>query len=243
MTLPNRIVLPAMDMNVSHDGLIEQEDIDHYVARAAGGTGLVITGACAIAYPIAAASTKEPGLSDDRFLPGLTALADAVHAAGGRLCIQSTHHGKVSRIDTANDRPLLVPSVPDYELDMAALADNTMDELMKMSAASGGKQATYREATADDLAWLVREWVEAAERVARSGADAIEIHCAHGYILGAFLNRADNRRTDSYGGSLENRAKLACEVISAVKDAVGDRLAVLVRVAGEEFGQGGGLTN
>jgi 2,4-dienoyl-CoA reductase-like NADH-dependent reductase (Old Yellow Enzyme family)/NADPH-dependent 2,4-dienoyl-CoA reductase/sulfur reductase-like enzyme len=243
MSLPNRVVLPAMDMNVSHDGMIEQEDVDHYVARAAGGTGLIITGASAIAYPVGAASTKEPGLSEDRFIPGMKALADAVHAAGSKLCIQSTHHGKVSRVDTANGRALLVPSEPSSALDMSALADNTREELGKMAAPTGGKQPSYHPATSDDLAWLVRTWAEAAERVAISGADAIEIHCAHGYVLGAFLNRADNHRTDEYGGSLENRARLACEVISAVKAAVGDRLAILVRVAGAEFGQEGGLSN
>lgn len=243
MTVSNRVVLPAMDMNVSEDGVIEQADIDHYVARAVGGTGLVITGASAIAYPIAAASAKEPGLSEDRFIPGLTALADAVHAAGSKLCIQSTHHGKVSRVDTAAGRALLVPSIPDFALDMGALVDNTVDELTKMSAASGGKQPTFREATHEDIARITDEWVQAAERVAVSGADAIEIHCAHGYTLGAFLNRADNRRTDEYGGSLENRARFACEVISRVKAAVGDRLAVIVRVAGQEFGQDKGLTN
>lgn len=243
MTLSNRVVLAAMDMNVCHDGEIERADIDHYVARAIGGTGLIITGASAIAFPIGAASSKEPGLSEDRFIPGLSALADAVHAAGSKLCVQSTHHGKVSRVDTAAGRALLVPSEPDYTLDMAALSDNTMDELMKMSAATAGKQPTYHEASAEDLEWLVETWTSAAERVAVAGADAIEIHCAHGYVLGAFLNRVDNRRTDDYGGSLTNRARLACEVISSVKAQVGDRMAVIVRVAGEEYGQEGGLTN
>ncbi|MEX6465970.1 hypothetical protein AB6N35_16790 [Dietzia cinnamea] len=69
METPNRIVLPAMDMNVSEDGEIEQSEIDHYVARAKGGAGLIITGACAIAFPVGAASLKEPGLSDDQLLP------------------------------------------------------------------------------------------------------------------------------------------------------------------------------
>lgn len=243
MTLSNRVVLPAMDMNVCVDGEIEQEDIDHYVARAAGGTGLIITGASAVAYPVGATSTKEPGLSDDRFLPGLTALADAVHAAGSKLCVQSTHHGKVARIDTLNDRPLLVPTEPDFSYDMGALVDNTMDELMKMGAVTGGKKATYHEATADDIAWLVAAWTDAAVRCMKAGVDAIEIHCAHGYVLGGFLARADNHRTDQYGGSLENRARLACEVIASVKAAVGEKMAVLVRVAGAEFGQEGGLTN
>ena len=77
MRLENRIVLPAMDMNVSEHGEIEQPEIDHYVARAKGGAGLIITGACAITFPYGAASMKEPGLSEDRFIPGLKALADA----------------------------------------------------------------------------------------------------------------------------------------------------------------------
>ncbi|MCC3295646.1 NAD(P)/FAD-dependent oxidoreductase [Arthrobacter sp. zg-Y411] len=242
METHNRIVLPAMDMNVSEHGEIEQPEIDHYVARAAGGAGLIITGACAIAFPYGAASMKEPGLSDDKYIPGLKALADAVHAAGSKLCIQSTHHGKVARVDTANDRPVLAPNQPDYSYDMSALADSTREELGKMGAATAGKQTSYKEMTAEDIAWLVTTWADAAERIAKAGCDAIEIHAAHGYILGVFLNQRDNKRTDQYGGSLENRARLACEVISAVKERVGDRLAILVRVAGEEYGQDGGLT-
>lgn len=242
MRLDNRIVLPAMDMNVSVDGEIEREEIDHYVARAAGGAGLIITGACAIAFPVGAASMKEPGLSDDRYLPGLTALADAVHAAGGKLCVQSTHHGKVARVDVANDRAVIAPSEPDYGYDMSALVDCTLEELTRMGSATGGKQLRTHVMTREDIDWLVATWAEAADRVARSGADAIEIHVAHGYILGVFLNARDNLRTDEYGGPLANRARLACEVIAAVKARVGDRLAVLVRVAGEEYGQEGGLS-
>ncbi|MDV8002769.1 NAD(P)/FAD-dependent oxidoreductase [Rhodococcus sp. IEGM 1408] len=242
MATPNRIVLPAMDMNVSEDGEIEQREIDHYVARAAGGAGLIITGACAIAFPVGAASLKEPGLSDDKFIPGLKALADAVHAAGSKLCVQSTHHGKVARVDIASDRPVIAPSAPDYDYDYSALADSTPEELGRMGAASGGKKTVYKEMTREDIAWLISTWAEAADRIARAGADAIEIHVAHGYILGVFLNQRDNHRTDAYGGSLENRARLACEVIAAVKERVGDTLAVLVRVAGQEYGQEGGLS-
>ncbi|HWJ67168.1 MAG TPA: FAD-dependent oxidoreductase [Nocardioides sp.] len=242
VTLPNRVIMPAMDMNVCHDGVIVEEDIAHYVARAAGGTGMVITSASAVAFPVGAASLKEPGLSDDRFIPGLRALADAVHDAGSLLCVQATHHGKVARVDTAYDRPLLVPSEPTADYDLGALRDNTPDELMRMASVTQGKQATYHEATEDDIAWLIDQFAQAGRRVMEAGADAIEIHCAHGYVLGAFLNRADNRREDRWGGSLENRARLACEVIAAVRRAVGDRLAILVRVAGQEFGEQGALT-
>ncbi|NKY31520.1 FAD-dependent oxidoreductase [Nocardia speluncae] len=243
VSLANRVVLPAMDMNLCEDGEIEQGDIDHFAARAAGGAGLIITGAAAVAFPIGCTSTKEPGLSDDRFLPGLTALADAVHAAGSKLCVQMTHHGKVARIDTLQGRPLLVPSAPSAPPDRSALADNTPGELQKMAAVAGGKRPTYHEATKDDIDWLARCFAEAAGRVRDAGGDAVEIHVAHGYVLGAFLSRADNKRTDEYGGTLENRARLAVEVIRAVEAEVGGSVAILVRVAGREFGEEGALTN
>ncbi len=243
MRLANRVVMPAMDMNLCDEGAIEEQDVAHYAARAAGGTGLVITSAAAVAYPVGATSRKEPGLSDDRFIPGLTALADAVHAAGSRLCVQATHHGRMSKVDTADGRPLLVPSMPVGERDMSALRDNTPTELGAMaSAVSEGRTPSFREATEEDIAWLVGQFAAAARRVQQAGADAIEIHCAHGYVLGTFLSRADNRRTDAWGGSLENRARLACDVIRAVRAEVGDGLAILVRVAGKEYGEEGALT-
>lgn len=240
--LGNRVVLAAMDMNLCHDGEIAPGDIDHYVARAAGGTAMVITGACAVAFPHGTASLHEPGLSEDRFVPGLRALADAVHEAGSTLCVQMTHHGKVGRVDSAFDRPLLVPSEPRSAYDMSALQDNTPDELARMAKASGGKQATYREATEEDIAWLIRVFADAARRVREAGADAVEVHCAHGYVLGGFLSRADNRRTDRWGGPLENRARLAVEVVRAVREAIGPGMALLVRIAGKEFGEEDGLT-
>src|SRR5690606_19295930 len=83
--LPNRIVMPAMDMNQSVEGEISDAEIAHYAARASGETGLVIMGAGAVAWPLGAQSREQPGFSDDRFLPGLARLADAVHAAGGRI--------------------------------------------------------------------------------------------------------------------------------------------------------------
>ncbi len=242
MELSNRIVLPAMDMNKSEDGVLEQPEIDHYEARARGGAGLIITGACAIDFPVGAASFKEPGLSDDRYLPGLRALADAVHAAGAKLCVQSTHHGKVARVDTAQGRPLIAPSMPDYGYDMSAMVDCTREELMRMAAVTAGKKPSMHVLTKEDIAALITKWADAAERVAEAGADAIEVHCAHGYILGVFLNQRDNKRDDEYGGSLENRARLTCEVISAIRERVGDKLAILVRVSGEEYGQEGCLS-
>ncbi|MFI0353218.1 FAD-dependent oxidoreductase [Actinomadura sp. 9N407] len=242
VALANRVVLPAMDMNLCEDGEIHQGDIDHYAARAKGGAGMIITGCSAVAYPAGCTSRKEPGLSEDRFIPGLKALADAVHEAGSKLCVQMVHHGKVARIDTLDGRPQLVPSVPKPPSDMSMMIDCTPEELGKMAATQEGKKATHREATHEDLAWLVRMFAEAAGRVEAAGGDAVEIHCAHNYVLGGFLSRYSNQRTDEYGGSLENRARLSCEVIRAVKEEVGGRLAVIVRLSGQEYGESEGLT-
>jgi 2,4-dienoyl-CoA reductase-like NADH-dependent reductase (Old Yellow Enzyme family) len=242
LQLSSRIVLPAMDMNHCDDGVITDAEIAHYRARAAGGAALVITGSGAVSFPIGAASRKQPGLSDDRFVPGLARLADAVHEAGALLCVQLTHHGKTARVDIAEDRPVLVPSCPVGKPDLSALRDNTADELRRLAASTGGKLPTYREADEDDIAWLIEEFAAAARRVRDAGADAVEVHAAHGYVLSTFLARADNRRHDRWGGSLENRARLTVEVLQAVHAAAGPDMAVLVRVSGREFGEDGALT-
>ena len=242
LELSSRVVLPAMDMNHCDDGVITDTEISHYRARAAGGAAMIITGSAAVSFPIGAASRKQPGLSDERFVPGIKGLADAVHEAGSLLCVQLTHHGKTARVDIAEDRPVLVPSIPNGSPDLSSLRDNTADEQMRLAATTAGKRPTYREADEDDLAWLIDEFAGAAARVRSAGADAVEVHAAHGYILSTFLSRADNRRDDRWGGPLENRARLTVEVVRAVRAAVGPDMAVLVRVSGREFGEDHALT-
>ena len=242
LTLRNRVVLPGMDMNHCEDGVITADEIAHYAARAAGGCGLLITGAAAVAWPRGATSRKQPALSDDRFLPGLTHLADAIHVNGGRLCVQLVHHGKVASVDTAEGRPQLVPSAPPTRMDLGALTDNPMHELIKPAAATQGKPATYQLATADDIAWVVAAFADAAGRVEAAGADAVEIHGAHGYLINTFLSRAHNQRTDEYGGPLENRARILVEVIEAVRANVGEGFPILVRLNGCEYGLDDGIT-
>ncbi len=242
VSLRNRIVLPGMDMNHCENGEMTDREIEHYAARAAGGCALVTTGASAIAWPIGAASWHEAGLGDDRHLPGLTRLADAVHAGGAKLSVQLVHHGKVAGVDTAEGRPLLVPSIPTGRMDMSALADNSMDELIQLATATRGKQATYREATTDDIAWVIDAFADAAARVQRAGGDVVEIHGAQGYLINTFLSREYNQREDSYGGSLENRCRLMVEVIRAVRARVGAGMGISVRLNGCEYGLDNGIT-
>jgi len=242
LEVANRIVMPAMDMNLSDEGHVTDPEIDHYVARAAGGTGLVILGTGAVAWPVGATSRHQPAFSADEFLPGLRRLADAIHAAGGRVCAQLCHHGKTAGVDTADGRPLLVPSVVRYDLDQSALQDNTLDELVRLSAATGGKAPTYREATDEDLARVIDAFADAAARARSAGIDAVEVHAAHGYLLSTFLSPGYNHRTDDWGGSVERRARLTCAVVQAIRQRVGPGYPVIVRINGHEYGPEGGIT-
>jgi 2,4-dienoyl-CoA reductase-like NADH-dependent reductase (Old Yellow Enzyme family)/thioredoxin reductase len=242
LSLPNRVILPAMDMNHCDEGMITTTEVEHYSARAAGGCALVITGASAVSWPIGATSRKQPGLSDDRFLPGLRALADGVHRAGGRVCVQLCHHGKTASVDSADGRPQLVPNPPPDHMDLGSLADNPIEELMRLASASKGTPATYRSATADDLAWVAEQFADAAARVQAAGCDAVEVHGAHGYLISTFLSAAYNLRTDEYGGSLENRSRLLVEVLRAVRQRVGATFPIIVRLNGCEYGIENGIT-
>ena len=242
LELSNRVFLPAMDMNLCVEGEISDGEIAHYTARAAGGTAMVITGTGAVAWPMGATSRHQPAFSDDKFIPGIRRLADSIHAVGGKLCMQLCHHGKTASVDTADGRPQLIPSLLDSKPDLSALRDNPMPELMGLATATQGKKATYKIADEDDLAWVIDQFAQAARRVKQAGVDAIEIHAAHGYLLSTFLSRGYNKRDDRWGGSLENRARLTCEVVRAIKRVVGADYPVLVRVNGFEFGLEDGLT-
>ena len=241
LELSNRVLMPAMDMNLCVDGEMSDGEIAHYSARAAGGTAMVITGTGAVAWPVGATSLHQPAFSDDRFIPGIRRLADSIHAAGGKLCMQLCHHGKTASVDVAQGRPQLVPSLLEGQMDMSALRDNPMSELMALATATQGKKATHKVADEDDLAWVIDQFAQAARRVQLAGVDAIEIHAAHGYLLSSFLSRGYNKREDRWGGSLENRVRLTCEVVRAVKAVVGKNYPVLVRVNGYEYGLEDGL--
>jgi 2,4-dienoyl-CoA reductase-like NADH-dependent reductase (Old Yellow Enzyme family)/thioredoxin reductase len=242
LQLDNRVLLPAMDMNLCEEGHVSDGEIAHYRARAAGGTAMVITGTGAVAWPVGATSRHQPAFSSDEYIPGLKRLADAIHEVGGKLCMQMCHHGKVASVDTADGRPLLVPSLLEGALDMSALQDNPMNELMSLATATQGKKPSYKVADEDDLAWVVDQFAQAARRLKAAGVDAVEIHGAHGYLISTFLSAGYNKRTDRWGGSLENRARLACEVVRAVKAEVGPDYPVIVRLNSYEYGLENGLT-
>ncbi|MEM7410087.1 MAG: FAD-dependent oxidoreductase [Myxococcota bacterium] len=242
MELSNRILMAAMGAELGDEGgFVNDRQIAYYAARARGGAGCIVLETSAVAYPRGATAASQIGLSDDRFLPGLTKLAAAIHAEGAKAAVQFTHHGKTSRVDTAEGRALLVPSVPRFHGAMDMAGQVTRVELEAMIAASGGKKPEYHEATPEDLDELVECFADAAARVERAGFDGIEIHAAHGYILSSFLSPAWNFREDAYGGDHGARSRLLAEVITAIKARTEGRVAVWCRIDAKEYRIPGGI--
>ena len=241
--IPNRIAMAAMGVEiVDEDGHVREPVIRYYEERARGGAGLLITEVCAIAYPRGANSKSQIALSDDAFIPGLRQLTERVHAHGAKIAAQLVHHGKGSRVDVAEGREVLMPSEPTAHGSNDLGRYLTREEIGLMIAAVGQAQPKIRPATATDIEALVDDFAAAAERARRAGFDAVEIHGAHGYILSEFLSRAWNRREDEYGGPIENRARLLCNVIRACKERAGEDFTVWCRLDSLEYRTENGIT-
>jgi 2,4-dienoyl-CoA reductase (NADPH2) len=242
LALRNRVAMAPMGVDiVETDGMVREPTLAYYEERARGGVGLLITENTAAAYPRGANSANEIGVSDDKFLPGLSALTNRVHEFGAKIAVQLAHHGKVGRLDTAQGRALLVPSIPRSHLGLTGPLDLSQEEIALMMKAAGGTAPRFHEAEQADLAVLVADFASAAERARRAGFDAIELHGAHGYIFSGFLSAAHNFREDEYGGPIENRARLLCDVLRACKASAGADFPIWCRIDATEFGVPGGI--
>jgi 2,4-dienoyl-CoA reductase (NADPH2) len=240
----NRIVMAPMGSNLCElDGTPGDRMLAYYEARARGGAGLVIVEVAAIAWPVGAANPNQLAISDDSFVPHLARLVDRIHAHGARAAIQLQHAGKVATRDIAAGRPMWVPSEPlpaamDLFTDLTAEDRNTA----LRDYFQPGAKAEYHEMTLDDIAQM-RAWFAAAVLRAReAGFDAVELHAGHGYIISAFLSPHANRRTDEYGGPLENRARLLLDVVHDVRASVGRDFPVWCRLDGAEIDVPDGIT-
>jgi 2,4-dienoyl-CoA reductase (NADPH2) len=236
------MAMSAMGVELAdEDGHASEPIIAYYEERARGGIGLIVTEVCAIAYPQGATARRQLAISSDDYLPGLRELTERVHRHGAKIALQLVHHGKVSRVDMREGRPLLVPSHPRFAGAMDMANDLSSEELGWLLQAVGGAAPEFKEADKDDIAWIIERFATAAERARQAGFDSVEIHAAHGYLLSEFLSPAWNHRDDEYGGSRENRARLLGEVIRAVKERAGHDFPVWPRIDCREFRTPGGI--
>jgi 2,4-dienoyl-CoA reductase (NADPH2) len=218
MYLDNRLIMAPMGNSLAdNDGGTTQGLIDYYRERARGGVGLVITQFASINYddmmPYSLA------LYDDKFIPGMRRLVDTIHEYGAKACIQLMHPGMLL---------LLLRSIPET---MTIKVPSFIPHMIKAKS--------YQEVTEEDIKRYVLDFAEAAYRVKESGADAVELHACHGCLVSTFLSPVTNRRTDRYGGNMENRTRFACEITEMIKEKVGSEFPLTVRINGNDDVDGG----
>lgn len=239
MELRNRIVLMAMGVNFGEDdGVSGDRIVAFHESHARGGAALIISGACGVMYPIGQVQPWQIGISDDRFIPGIARLAEGAHRHGAKFAVQLHQGGLVAGDDTRAGRPQWCPSEP---LPVQGdFADGFL--LSELQAFAGGGVPTYKVLTKADIQTLIEHYAAATRRARQAGADAVELHGGHGYILSEFLSPKTNRRTDEYGGSVENRSRLLLEVLREVLCEAGSDMAVIVKLDSREVGREGGIT-
>lgn len=218
ITLRNRLVVPPMETYLAtEDGQLTDAYIGYVEARSKGGFGLFILEATYVDVS-GKGFTKGCGIDNDDKLPGLTRLTEAVHRHGGKIAVQLHHAGRETSASVTGSTIMAPSDCP------VCYSDEKVHEL-----------------TVEEIHFLVQRFAEAAVRAKKAGFDAVMLHGAHGYLLTQFLSPYTNKRTDAYGGSLENRLRISLEVIDAVRKAVGPDFPVTYRMTVEE-GVPGGLS-
>jgi 2,4-dienoyl-CoA reductase-like NADH-dependent reductase (Old Yellow Enzyme family) len=215
MELKNRLVRSATWENMTEAGHPTDRLLAVYKDLAAGGVGLILT---SYAY-VTAEEQPNPGMlgiCDDSFIADYRQLTDMVHAHDCRIVLQMAYGGSQTTYNTAG-RVIWGPSaVPE-----------------------AGTGVIPQEMTKADIVSLVKSFGDAAHRAQQAGFDGVQIHAAHGYLLGQWLSPRHNHRTDEYGGSIENRSRLILEVYDEVRRQVGPDYAVLIKINCQDFVAGG----
>lgn len=233
LELRNRILLAPMgDSFANDDGSVSDLQLAYYEARARGGAALLIVGSVSVAYPDGCVDVRQTAASEDRYLPGLQALADRAHAHGAAIAAQLVHNGAQSRHDIERGVPMLVPAKPSPPQPDALTMMMTPDELAAVTApfTAPGARAHYRVAGERDLANVVEQFAAAVDVCRRAGFDGVEIHAGHGYLIDEFLTPSMNVRTDEWGGDVDGRARLLVEVLRAARERVGRDFPLWIRV-------------
>lgn len=215
MELKNRIVMPAMHFLPSWEGALLPHHTDYFVERAKGGAALIIIGGCTI--DDLSGAVNMISVKDDKFIPGLAALAQAVQANGAKIAAQLYQAGR-------------------YAHSMLMGGKQSISSSPVRSKFTG---ETPRELTAPEIKQVQTNFALAAGRLKRAGFDAVEVIASAGYLISQFLSPVVNRREDEYGGSFENRMRFGLEVAREVRRTVGSDFPVIFRVAGNEFMEGG----
>ena len=220
VTIPNRIMFaPHGQALASQDNLPTERQVHYFAERAKGGVGLIVLGGSLVMKNCIGFPFRNL-VSDERAIPGYRKIAQAIHDRGGKVFAQLSHQGR--QADSRNSRePIWAPSaIPcPYGREMP------------------------KEMEKEDFDELIRHYVKGVINLQEAGFDGAEVYSAHGYLLSQFLSPHTNKRTDEYGGSLENRLRLHREIIAAIRKQVGKDFAIGFRINADDFTPGGLGTN
>jgi len=215
LKIENRIYLPAMHLGMAQDFEITDQIINFYAQRAKGRPGMICAGYATVDE--LSGNTQNIGAHDDKFIPGLQRLSNAIKDNGSLCAMQINHAGRYNFSFFLNGKQPVAPS----------------------PIASRMTKETPKEMTADEIKETINAFAQAALRVQKAGFDAVEVLSGTGYLISEFLSPLTNQRSDDYGGSFENRMRFGLEVVQAVRDAVGKDFPLIVRMNGNDFMPGG----
>ncbi len=213
LTLRNRICLTGHGTGMGRDFKPDERQIAYYAERARGGVALIMLGSQQV-HPTSPGITNLLCNYDDGIIPGLARIAEAVHAHGAKIFGYLSHMGLAS-----SARPLPLWSA-------SAVHDQKYGEVAHAMSHA-------------EMAELTAAYAAAARRNLVAGLDGIEVHCGHGLLLHQFLSPLTNRRTDEYGGSLENRVRFPAEILAAVREEIGPDIPCGIRISADELTEGG----
>lgn len=216
--LRNRIVMPPMwSGQATPEGEVTDAIVEYHRRRAAAGCGLIIV-EHAFVHPGGRHTPTQIGVHDDAMVSGLSRLAAAVRSEGAAVALQLAHAGSRTNSKVIGCRPVAPSAVRHpYEPEGEIPEELTAAQMREIAAAFGA----------------------AAARAQRAGFDAVEIHAAHGFLLSEFLSPLTNRRTDDYGGPVENRVRLHLEVLAEVRRCVSGGFPVFIRLGAHDETPGG----
>ena len=220
MLLANRVVMAPLTRNRAPGAIPTPLMVTYYTQRAdpQNGAGLIVTEATAISHQ-GQGYSDVPGIWSDEQVAAWKPVTDSVHAAGGKIVMQLWHVGRVSHIDLQPGGQ--APVAP------SAIQAKTKTVLIRDGVPSFEDTSMPRALTLEELPGIIDDYRRAARNAIAAGFDGVEVHGANGYLLDQFMRSGSNTRTDAYGGSIENRARLLLEVMTAVTQEIGsDRVGL-----------------
>lgn len=248
VTIKNRVVMAPMLMGFgTFNGTPTPQMMDYYEERAKGGVGLIITEITRVDDKNGAAAFSQLGMSKDYQMAPMTEMVDRIHKHGAKIFVQLHHPGRQNMGLLVGTVPLsiflerflpfyskmLYKIVPAGKL---LLKKHLVPRVLSPSKCersyfSDGINRTMRKG---EIEKLIGQFADAAQRVKKSGADGVELHAAHGYLIQQFLSPNTNKRNDEYGGSLENRMRFLTEIIRRIRRKCGSDYPIVVRLSVDE---------